>query len=104
MFCPCGKLLKPAQEEGKKILACQCGDFKKDLTGGVISQKVEEKKKIEIIEKVETLPKQAVHVESCPNKANECEAYYWTQQTRASDEPETRFFKCVKCEYSWREY
>ena len=42
MFCPCGKLLKPAQEEGKKILACQCGDFKKDLTGGVISQKVEE--------------------------------------------------------------
>ena len=38
--------------------------------------------------------------EKCGNKA----AYYWTQQTRGADEPETRFFKCTKCEYTWREY
>jgi DNA-directed RNA polymerase subunit M len=31
-------------------------------------------------------------------------AYFWTQQTRGADEPETRFFKCTKCSHTWREY
>ncbi|MBI2112883.1 transcription factor S, partial [Candidatus Woesearchaeota archaeon] len=26
------------------------------------------------------------------------------QQTRGADEPETRFFRCTKCNYTWREY
>jgi len=32
------------------------------------------------------------------------EAYYWVIQTRAADEPPTRFYKCVKCGFVWREY
>lgn len=28
----------------------------------------------------------------------------WTEQTRASDEPPTRFYKCMNCNYTWREY
>ena len=39
----------------------------------------------------------------CPKcKNNRC--YFWTQQTRASDESETKFYKCVKCKHSWRVY
>ncbi|MEM4865380.1 MAG: hypothetical protein QXY09_02690 [Acidilobaceae archaeon] len=25
-------------------------------------------------------------------------------QTRAADEPPTRFYRCTKCGYTWREY
>jgi len=50
--------------------------------------------------KVETLPKTKVE---CP-KCGFAEAYYWEMQTRAGDEPATRFFKCAKCGYVWREY
>ncbi len=28
----------------------------------------------------------------------------WTEQTRASDEPPTRFYKCLKCGNTWRDY
>jgi DNA-directed RNA polymerase subunit M len=26
------------------------------------------------------------------------------RQTRAADEPETKIYRCVKCQHSWREY
>ncbi|MEM0290915.1 MAG: transcription factor S, partial [Thermoplasmata archaeon] len=31
-------------------------------------------------------------------------AYWMLKQTRAADEPETRFYICTKCGYRWREY
>ncbi len=39
----------------------------------------------------------------CP-KCKEEKIISWTEQTRASDEPPTRFYKCVNCNYTWREY
>ena len=41
--------------------------------------------------------------EKCKKCGNE-KAYFWTVQTRASDESETKFFKCVKCGETKREY
>ena len=52
------------------------------------------------MDKLDSRPKIKTKCEKCGHKV----AYYWTQQTRAADEPETRFFKCEKCEYTWREY
>lgn len=40
---------------------------------------------------------------TCP-KCNNKEAYFWTSQTRAGDEAETKFFRCTKCKHTWREY
>ncbi len=57
-------------------------------------------KKVEVVESIETHPKIKIPCEKCGNGV----AYYWTQQTRGADEPETRFFKCTKCNYTWREY
>lgn len=37
-------------------------------------------------------------------KCRNGEAYFWTSQTRAGDEAETKFFRCTKCKYTWREY
>jgi DNA-directed RNA polymerase subunit M/transcription elongation factor TFIIS len=39
----------------------------------------------------------------CP-KCGQKKVDSWTQQTRASDEPPTTFYKCRNCHYSWREY
>jgi DNA-directed RNA polymerase subunit M len=39
----------------------------------------------------------------CP-KCSHMRAYFWALQTRSSDEGETAFFKCVKCNHTWREY
>jgi len=68
----------------------------------VIHEKMNDNKKvIEVIDKrIETLPKTK---EECPGCGNGI-AYYWTIQTRAGDEAETRFFECVKCKNRWRSY
>jgi len=39
----------------------------------------------------------------CPKCKNN-EAYFWTLQTRSGDESETKFYKCKKCDYTWRKY
>lgn len=39
----------------------------------------------------------------CP-KCEHSHAYWWMQQTRSADEPPTLFYRCVKCQYSWRSY
>ena len=104
MFCPkCGSILRPKDKSGKRVLFCSCG-FSKEPEGEEASTEIKEKndtaKKIEVIENVEINPKIKMKCEKCGHDI----AYYWTQQTRGADEPETRFFKCAKCSHTWREY
>lgn len=103
MFCPkCGSLLRPKEKGGKKILFCSCGFSKaqdEDITTE-FKEQGHQTKRIEVLENIETNPKVKITCEKCGNKV----AYYWTQQTRGADEPETRFFKCTACSSTWREY
>ena len=104
MFCPkCGSILMPKKDGSKKVLVCSCG-FKTNKFDGIkIRESITNKEKeVEIIDKGElnTLPKTKA---ICP-KCNHCEAYFWLVQTRAGDEPETKFLKCVKCSHTWRDY
>ncbi len=102
MFCPkCGSILRPKEKGDKKFLFCNCG-FTKSPEGetGEIKEAGSRNKKIEVVENVETNPKVKMTCEKCAHGI----AYYWTQQTRGADEPETRFFRCVKCSHTWREY
>ncbi len=103
MFCPkCGSILRPKDKGGKKVLFCSCGFSK--APGEEEKTKIKETvvgaKKIEVVENFEVNPKVKILCDKCGNKI----AYYWTQQTRGADEPETRFFKCTKCSHTWREY
>ena len=102
MFCPeCGSILRPKEKAGKKILYCSCGFTKNpEEEKAEIKEKVSEAKKVEVIEQIELHPKIRTKCEKCGHSI----AYYWTQQTRGADEPETRFFKCTKCNHTWREY
>jgi len=106
MFCPkCSAILMP-KKEGKKIVTkCSCG-YKAggDSSAGVISEKVKDKsKQVEVVDEakdLDALPKMEVECPKCGHR----EAGFWEVQTRASDEPPTKFMKCLKCKHTWRDY
>ena len=50
--------------------------------------------------KLKTLPTEKVECPQCGNM----EAYVWLVQTRGADESSTQFFRCTKCNETWREY
>ena len=104
MFCSkCGSLLLPKKEGNKRVLVCSCGYKNSNVEKTRITETLTSKdKEVEVIEKgkLETLPKIKAECDKCGNK----EAFFWTMQTRAGDEPETKFLKCTKCEHIWRDY
>ena len=104
MFCQkCGSVLLPKKEGNKKVLVCSCGYKSSNIEQTKITETVNKiEKEVEVIEKsdLEILPKTDVKCEKCGNK----QAFFWTMQTRAGDEPETKFLKCVKCGSTWRDY
>ena len=104
-FCPkCGSMMAPKEEKGKRFLQCSCG-YNTKASGtpksGIIKEKMDNKKdSLEVMNETDTtLP---TTEESCPQCRHGI-AYWWTKQMRASDEPETKFLKCEKCKYTWRD-
>ena len=103
MFCPkCGSVLLPKKEGSKKVLVCRCGYKSNNVEKTKITETLNKKEKeVEVIEKeINILPKTKVNCEKCEHDT----AFYWTIQTRAGDEPETKFLRCEKCKYTWRDY
>jgi len=103
-FCPkCKSILRPKKEGDKVILFCSCGYTHDSAGSGSIKEekvKVEEAELAVVEKEIETLPKCEAECPKCGNS----EAYYWTVQTRAGDEAETKFLKCTKCKKTWRDY
>lgn len=107
-FCEkCGGVLVPQKKGKKTILVCRkCGKRKMSAKKKDVKITTEgEKKQNKIVvvgkkETFETLPKTEIE---CP-KCGHMHAYWWMQQTRSGDEPPTRFYRCCKCNHTWREY
>ena len=104
-FCEkCGAILVPKKDDKKMVFACSsCGLVSNRIENIILSEKVGDGRKtmIDLVDKkVEVLPKID---QECP-KCSNGKAFFWLVQTRAGDEAETRFFKCVKCNHTWREY
>ena len=90
-------------KKGEKTACPSCGHKETPKSTVSLSEKVKKKETIEVIDPssaAEIHPKTDVDCPECGHK----KAHYWTQQTRAGDEPETQFFKCAKCKHQWREY
>jgi DNA-directed RNA polymerase subunit M len=102
MFCPrCKSILRPGVERGKKVLVCSCGYSSKPTDALTISEKVKPSQNVEVVSEEKTvLPRTKV---TCP-KCGHDTAFYWMVQTRAGDEPETKFLRCEKCKHTWRDY
>ena len=99
MFCKkCGSLLIPGD---RGMICSQCGHSE----GGEVTLKNKSRKseKIDVVgskQSKEVLPETQQECEKCGHNL----AYFWTVQTRSADEPETVFYKCTKCNYTWRSY
>ena len=98
-FCPkCGAVLI---QKRKKDGCARCNYLVKGKIKLTTSEKIGEKKEVAIIKKeTQTFP---IIKEKCKECGND-KAYFWTVQTRSGDEAETKFFRCTKCEHTWREY
>ena len=99
-FCPkCGSVL--IEKKGKYKCA-KCNDKAKGKIKIEASEKMKEKQKIGIMKDKDTdvFPTTTAVCQKCGHR----EAYFWSAQTRAADEAETRFFRCTKCKHTWREY
>ena len=103
-FCPkCKAIMIPKMVGKKPVLQCgACGYTDKKAEAEPVVEKVKAATEIKVVVENEkdVLPTTKAKCPSC----NHDTAFFWLQQTRAGDEPETRFFKCVKCKHTWREY
>lgn len=95
MFCECGGLL---MNEDGQVVCEDCGKVSK--AGISMSEKSQKTEKLLSHNKEVKHP---VTNERCP-KCGHSKAHFWIKQTRAADEAPTRFYKCTKCEHTWREY
>ncbi|GAA5262818.1 transcription factor S [Methanocalculus sp.] len=101
-FCPECKSLMIARS-GK--MHCRRCDYSEDITDSeslkVTKTRVE--KEIVIVDEddaIPTLPTCAIRCPECDHNV----AYWWLRQLRSADESEVRFFRCVSCSHTWRQY
>jgi DNA-directed RNA polymerase subunit M len=110
-FCPdCGSRLVPKKTEALVSMVCsKCGYVKKDLertneskaSGKVIKHTLQQQ--VTVIAKedqVNTMPTMRMECPKCGNML----VYVWQVQTRGGDEASTQFFRCTKCNHTFREY
>jgi len=103
MFCPkCGSILTPKKVGDKNVMSCSCGYKNGDPEAAKIKETITKSKEIEVVEKEDdqSLPETDAECPKCKNN----KAAFWTVQTRAGDEPETKFLRCTKCKHTWRDY
>ena len=99
-FCPkCGLLLV---QKRKRFVCPKCGRAAKEKVKIKSSEKMAEKTHVGLLKEKESSV-WPVTSATCPQCGNR-KAYFWEAQMRATDEAETRFYRCIKCNYTWREY
>ena len=99
-FCPkCGSVLIPRR---KNFGCTRCNYTTHDKIKIEVREKIAEGKEVGVVKEkdIDVMP---IVSEQCP-KCDSDVAYFWTSQTRAGDESETKFFRCKKCGHTWRDY
>ena len=100
-FCPNCEVRLQKTDTGLKCPKC---DYAEGET--VTTKKVEKEEQVsefnvlEENEDKETLPTIKIDCDKCSND----QAVWWMLQTRSADEPTTQFYRCTKCNHTWRNY
>ena len=105
-FCPKCEIRLKKDNNGSALVGSKCGYDKKNIVKAD-QEKLEEsnsdftvmgKDDMNIVKGLESTIK--IDCEKCHNQ----EGVWWTFQTRSADEPETKFYRCIKCNHTWRDY
>ncbi len=98
-FCPkCESMMKP--KEG--FFECTNCDVVLEIKEEYKSKENRVESEIPVIDKKQDSVLPTIEVE-CPECGHN-KAGWWMRQTRSADESETRFFRCLECGHTWREY
>ena len=102
--------LRPDKDAHQQTLIYYCSNcgHKEKLKERSLKEKTEDElansPQIKVVgekeEKLNSLPTTKME---CP-KCGHNEAFWWFLQTRSGDEPPTQFYRCVKCNHTWRSY
>lgn len=102
-FCKkCQSFMLPKKEKNRTVLICQSCGYKQTGEGTKLVEKIPATKPVRAVD-VQIKGTMPMTDAECP-KCGHKRAYFRSEQTRASDEPETLFFTCVKCNSTWRDY
>jgi len=103
-FCEtCGNLLVVKEViDGKGLFCRKCNEMHNLDETVTINFQQNKQKEIAVFDESDSeFPTTKI---LCPKCDKEVDAYWALQQTRAADEPPTRFYRCKECRYTWREY
>lgn len=98
-FCPtCEIRLK---RDGSALKCPQCGH----VQGGAKpdSAPVPDASEFNVLDADEGTQALPTINKECP-KCGHGQAVWWMLQTRSADEATTQFYRCVKCNHTWRNY
>lgn len=101
-FCPKCKSMMIPREKGLECRKCGYIKEKESASKELASTTKREEREVTILEGDADvgLPTTTVRCPECGHNV----AYWWLRQLRSADESETRFFRCTKCNSTWREY
>jgi len=100
-FCPKCEVRLKKSDSGLSCPKCNYAEGSTLATKKV--QEAEEVSEFNVLDESEgkeTLPTIKIDCEKCGNN----EAVWWMLQTRSADEPTTQFYRCIKCNHTWRNY
>lgn len=108
-FCDdCGGMLVSEKKDGKTVMQCRnCSNIQDvDSEDMKVTEEKEEdpKDRLNVNEEGSEETARPTTEEECHSCGEDTEHEWWMKQTRASDEPATRFYKCTKCGNVYKEY
>ena len=102
-FCPKCEVRLKKTDQSTSLSCPKCGHS--EIQNKKIKKNQEENTKPDLNilaenEGKETVSTIKIDCEKCGND----EAVWWMLQTRSADEPTTQFYRCIKCNHTWRNY
>ena len=106
-FCPSCETRLRLKFDENQVVCPKCGftitEQEPTVTINVSNVTTQEHNALRVLDaenNTEVLP--TINIE-CP-KCNNNLAVWWMLQTRSADEATTQFFRCIKCNHTWRNY
>ena len=100
-FCPKCEVKLKKSDSGLQCPKCDYSEVQEGSQTKKIDEPVEESiLAFEGNEGEESHPTIKIECEKCGHD----EAVWWMLQTRSADEPTTQFYRCTKCQHTWRNY